>query len=37
VMDERGIPQWLWFEQIEEEGKTVALSSSGQAQARRSR
>jgi hypothetical protein len=36
-MDERGIPQWLWFEQIEEEGKTVALGSSGRAQARRSR
>jgi hypothetical protein len=31
-MDERGIPQWLWFEQIEEEGKTVALGSSGRAQ-----
>ena len=32
-MDERGISQWLWFEQIEEEGKTAALGSSGQAQA----
>jgi T5orf172 domain len=27
VMDIRGIPQRLWFHQIEEEGKTVALGS----------
>jgi hypothetical protein len=27
VTDVRGIPQWRWFEQIEEEGKTVALGS----------
>jgi hypothetical protein len=27
VMDVRGIPQWRLFEQIEEEGKTVALGS----------
>ena len=27
VMDVRGYPQWLWFRQIEEEGKTVALGS----------
>lgn len=27
VMDVRGIPQWRWFRQIEEEGKTIALGS----------
>ena len=27
VFDARGFPQWLWFQRIDEEGKTVALGS----------
>ncbi|MCA1498854.1 GIY-YIG nuclease family protein [Bradyrhizobium sp. NBAIM14] len=27
VMDVRGMPQWLWFQRIKEEGKTIALGS----------
>ncbi|MDH2353333.1 GIY-YIG nuclease family protein [Bradyrhizobium sp. SSUT112] len=27
VMDVRRLPQWLWFQRIKEEGKTIALGS----------
>ena len=27
VLDVRGYPQWLWFQEIKEKGKTIALGS----------